>query len=339
VSPITSLARQRKLMLDYAAEHGMTEAARSLGVSRSWLYELKGRYERYGEVGLRPRPRPERRDPRRVSVAVEDAIVAYAITHPTHGPRRIADNLRLERFGGVRVAHGTVSNVLRRYGLERRSARLAAAELRGLEEGGPITERTLRELRARERRETLRLGSDTPGEELFLDTMYVGKLKGVGPVWQFAAVDGACSFAIAQALAGEKRQRQAIAFVVERVLPVYAEAEIELGQITTDRGPEFGRAFREALRARGIRHRRLPPRSPNLNGFVERLHGTILHEHYRVAFRLRYYASAADVDQDLQGFMRHYNFERPHRGRRLQGATPASRFYAHAPQLLTAKGW
>jgi hypothetical protein len=37
--------------------------------------------------------------------------------------------------------------------------------------------------------------------------------------------------------------------------------------------------------------------------------------------------------------MRHYNYERPHRGRRLQGATPASRFYAHAPELLSAKGW
>jgi transposase InsO family protein len=290
-------------------------------------------------VGLRPRPKPERRDPRRVSVATEDAILAYAITHPTHGPRRIADNLALERFGSVRVAHGTVSNVLRRHGLQRRSSRLAAAELRGLEEGGPITERTLRELRARERRETLHLGSDIPGEEVFCDTMFVGKLKGVGPIWQFAACDGACSFALAQALAGEKRQAQAIAFVVERVLPVYAEAGIELRKITTDRGPEFGRAFRDALRERGIRHRRLPPRSPNLNGFVERLHGTILHEHYRVAFRLRYYLSATDVDADLQGFMRHYNFERPHRGRRLQGATPASRFYAHAPELLIAKGW
>jgi hypothetical protein len=55
------------------------------------------------------------------------------------------------------------------------------------------------------------------------------------------------------------------------------------------------------------------------------------------AFRLRYYASAADVDQDLQGFIRHYNFERPHRGRRLQGATPASRFYAHVPSSSSRK--
>jgi transposase len=86
----------------------MTRAARAFGLSRSWLYELKRRYERYGEVGLRPRPKPERRDPRRISPALEDAIVSYAIAHPTHGPRRIADNLSLERFGGFRGAHGTV---------------------------------------------------------------------------------------------------------------------------------------------------------------------------------------------------------------------------------------
>jgi hypothetical protein len=229
--------------------------------------------------------------------------------------------------------------VLRRQGLSRRASRLAAAELRSFEEGGPITERTLRELRARERREAFQLGSEVAGEEVFVDTMDVGRLEGVGPVWQYAARDGACSFAVAQAVAGEKQQAQAIASVTGRLVPVYREAGIELRQITTDRGSEFGRAFRSALAELGIRHRRLPPRSPNLNGFVERLHGTILHEHYRIAFRLRFYLSGADVDDDLQGFLRHYNFERPHRGRRLGGATPATRFYAHAPELLTMKGW
>jgi transposase InsO family protein len=338
VSPPASLARQRKLMLDYASREGMTSASRLFGVSRSWLYELRWRYERYGEAGLRPRPKPARRDPRRLSPAVEDAIVSYAIHHPTHGPRRIGDNLALERFGAIRVSHGAVSKVLSRFGLARRSSRLAAAELRGLEEGGPITERALRELRAREARRDFRLGSDTVGEEVFLDLLYVGKLKGVGPVWQLTACDGACSFALATAFAGEKTQERTTAFIRERLLPVYQEAGIALRQLTTDNGPEFGRAFSQTAAELGIHHHRLPPRSPNLNAFVERLHGTILHEHYRVAFRLRYYESAADVDADLQGYLRHYNFERPHRGRRLQGATPASRFYTHHHKLLTLKG-
>ncbi|MDQ3894464.1 MAG: integrase core domain-containing protein, partial [Actinomycetota bacterium] len=208
-----------------------------------------------------------------------------------------------------------------------------------LEQGGPITERTLRELRgARATRALparLRRGrrGALPGHHVRRQA------QGRRPRLTVAAIDGACSFALAQTVAGEKRQEQAIAFLVERVLPVYAEAGIELAHVTSDRGVSSGAPSGRRLQQRGIRHRRLPPRSPNLNGFAEQLHRTILHEHYRVAFRLRYYASAADVDADLQGFMRHYNFGPPHRRRGPQGATPASRFYAHAPAFLTAKGW
>ena len=59
----------------------------------------------------------------------------------------------------------------------------------------------------------------------------------------------------------------------------------------------------------------------------------------RTAFRYRYYQSAADIDADLAAFLRHYNFERPHRGYRTAGRRPAELFYAHRPQLLKMKGW
>src|SRR6266540_2448819 len=106
-------------------------------------------------------------------------------------------------FGSWALSHGGIYNVLRRAGLHRRSARLAAAEALAATEGGPITERALREIRAREvtRRH---IGSDVPGEQVFLDTMCVGHLKGVGKVWQYSAVDGACSLGFATVLAGEK---------------------------------------------------------------------------------------------------------------------------------------
>ena len=75
--------------------------------------------------------------------------------------------------------------MLRRAGLGRRLARLAAAEALSAAEGGPLTERTLREIRAIERPQVMHIGSDVVGAELFADTMYVGKLKGVGTVWQY----------------------------------------------------------------------------------------------------------------------------------------------------------
>ncbi len=74
--------------------------------------------------------------------------------------------------GAWTVSHGADYNVLRDPGLNHRRARLAAAE------GGPITERALRDLRA-SRREHVHIGSDVVGAAVFMDTMYVGNLEGV----------------------------------------------------------------------------------------------------------------------------------------------------------------
>ena len=340
MAPGDSLARLRKTLMDRAqrGEATVIQLCREAGISRSRFYELRARYRQYGEAGLRPKPRPAERPTRRLPPPLVDAIVAYAVEHPTHGERTIADALARPRFGGWRVSHSGVRNVLHRAGLGRRLARLAAAETLSAAEGGPLTERTLREVRAIARAATVHIGSATPGEELFFDTFYVGHLKGVGKVWQYSAVDGGCSFGWARVRAGEKSAVAMAGFLEHDVVPGVAAAGRTLRRVTTDNGPEFGRAFGEACRRLGLEHHRIPPRSPNLNAFVERFQGTVLHLHYRVAFRYRYYTDAADIDADLAAWLRHYNFERPHRGYRTQGRTPASLFYAERPAILTEMG-
>ena len=52
-----------------------------------------------------------------------------------------------------------------------------------------------------------------PGDLVALDTFYVGKLKGIGPVWQLTAVDTATRYAIAALVAGDKSARDTAAFV------------------------------------------------------------------------------------------------------------------------------
>ena len=340
MAPATSLARLRKQVLDLvmSGRLAVTEACRSLGISRSRYYELRKRYLAYGEAGLLPKPRPATRPDRRLSVPLVDQIIAYAINHPTVGPRTIAAALALPRFGAWSVSHGGVSNVLSRAGLSRMSARLAAAEALSAAEGGPITERALRDLRAREVAHR-HIGSDVLGEQVFLDTMFVGRLKGVGKIWQYSAVDGACSFGFAQVRRGEKSARAAAEFLERHVAPAYAEAGITLREVVVDGGPEFQGEFRRRCAQLGIGRHQLPPRSPDLNAFVERFQGTVLHLHYRTAFRYRFYTSAADIDADLQAWLRFYNFERPHRGYRTRGRRPAEIFYADRPALLVAKGW
>jgi transposase InsO family protein len=340
MAPADSLARLRKSLMDRAerGEAPVTVLCREAGISRSRFYELRARYRRYGEAGLRPKPRPAERPDRQLPEPLVDAIVAYAVEHPTHGQRTIADALARPRFGGWKVSHGGVANVLRRAGLGRRLARLAAAESLAASEGGPLTERVLREVRAIERARMVHIGSDVPGEELFLDTFYVGHLKGVGKVWQLSAVDGASSFGIARVVVGEKGAAVMARFLAEDVLPTCARAGLRLVTATTDNGPEFGRAFGEACRAADVRHHRIPPRSPNLNAFVERFQGTVLHLHYRVAFRYRWYTRVETIDADLQAWLRFYDFERPHRGYRTKGRTPASIFFRGRPEIIQQMG-
>ena len=250
MAPADSLARLRKALLDRAQrrEAPVTELCREAGISRSRFYELRARYRQYGEVGLRPKPRLAERPDQQLSEPLVDAIVAYAVEHPTHGQRTIALVLATERFGAWRVSHGGVANVLRRAGLGRRLARLAAAESLAASEGGPLTERVLRQVRAIERARTVHIGSAVPAEELFLDTFYVGNLKGVGKVWQLSAVDGASSFAIARVIAGDKSAAVMARFLLDDVLPACRRAGLRLVTATTDNGPEFSRVFGDACR-------------------------------------------------------------------------------------------
>jgi hypothetical protein len=67
--------------------------------------------------------------------------------------------------------------------------------------------------------------------------------------------------------------------------------------------------FVAACREVGISRRRTRPRHAWTNGFVERLQGTILTELWRVAFRRTYYRSIAQLEQDLQAYLRFYNWD------------------------------
>ena len=100
---------------------------------------------------------------------------------------------------GLRVAPVTIWRLLRRHVLGTRAQRLAVVECHTVATVGLVTERTAR-LRRRRRRHA---DAQRPGDLLSLDTFCVGKLKGVGKVWQITACDCATSYAWAQLVPGE----------------------------------------------------------------------------------------------------------------------------------------
>ncbi len=307
-----------------AQEIGNVSAAcRESGVSRSLYYQLRGRFVRYGPDGLHPtrrRGRPGR--PAQLDATVERQILALALSWPTWGPRQLSDQLALR---GTRVAESTVYRALRRLGLGTRKDRLGLLEAHSAQHAGLLTKRTRKQLeKARPTASRRHVEAKEPGELACLDCFYIGKLKGVGPVWQITACDAASSFALAQVFVGAPRARVAAEFLRERIVPFFRKAGYPVKRVLTDRGSEFKGVFDEACRELGIRHTRTKPRHAFTNGFVERLQQTILHEHWRIEFRRRYFTRLRQLEASLQSYLRFYNHQRTHHGYRTRGRTPAS---------------
>ena len=82
-----------------------------------------------------------------------------------------------------------------------------------------------------------------------------------------------------------------------------------LRALQVDGGSEFAAVFEALCQQRGIRLFVLPPRSPKLNGRVERANRTHTEEFYEVtpcSF------SIAELNRELQAWERTYNTLRPH---------------------------
>ncbi len=318
-----SVLRHRLAIIQRAQQLGtVSRACREAGISRTLFYRWKRRLLRYGPDGLRPRPSRPTRWPRQATPALEHAVVAYALVCPTHGPARIALQLRRPQWGARQVSPSGVYSILCRYGLRTRWERLLKIEAQAATAQGLLTERTRRPVPERH------VEAQRPGDLVCLDAFYIGKLKGVGKLWQLTACDAATSYGVAT-IVPRVTHGAATAFLTQALRPVYHHAGHPLRAVLTDGGPEWKASFAHTCQTLGVEHRRTRPRHAWTNGFVERLQGTILAELWRVAFRRTYYTHRNQVERDLQSYLRFYNTERPHQGYRLKGRTPASVFYAH----------
>ena len=138
----------------------------------------------------------------------------------------------------------------------------------------------------------------------------MGKLKGVGKVWQITGCDAASSFAWARLIIGEVTAAAVLGFLREVVRPSYRQAGWRLRRVLTDNGKEFKGAFAAGCERLGMRVTRTKPRHAWTNGFVERLQKTILHEHWRIAFRRQYFTGRRSLQGALDRFLQFYNQER-----------------------------
>ena len=144
---------------------------------------------------------------------------------------------------------------------------------------------------------------DQPGDLVQVDTLDVRPVPGV-VLKHFTARDIVSRWDVLEA--HTRATATASAGFLDRLV---ARMPFPVRAIQVDGGSEFQAAFEEAWNARGIRLFILPPRSPKLNGCVERAQRTQTEEFYEVApFSLEF----AALNRELLAWERVYNTVRPH---------------------------
>jgi transposase InsO family protein len=120
---------------------------------------------------------------------------------------------------------------------------------------------------------------------------------------QYTAIDDATRV---RALKVYPRHTQANA--IDFVDHVIDKFSFRIQEIRTDNGHEFQAKFHWHVEDKNIRHAYIKPRTPQLNGKVERSHRSDQQEFYQ----LLTYKDDVDLEAKLDEWERFYNFARPH---------------------------
>jgi transposase InsO family protein len=291
----------RRLLAGRVLEQGwaLTAAAEAAGVSVRCARKWVSRYRLEGEAGLfdrssAPRQVANRTPPDRIAV-----IVALRQLRMTAA--EIAETLAMPL--------STVSAVLTRRGLGRLGRiGLEPAVRYERSRPGELVHIDVKKLGRIEGGAGKRVGGRTSGRYRPRRTDGSGSRRGTTG-WEYVhvAVDDHSRLAYAEVLPDEKAT-SAIGFL-QRARTFFARHGIHVERVLTDNGPAYLSTIHAlACRSLGIRHLRTRPRRPQTNGKAERFIRTLLNGWAYGAI----YRSSHDRTAALDGWLWHYNHQRPH---------------------------
>ena len=291
---ISKEASKRLKWFDYYGRcgHNARLTCRYFGISPQTFYRWKRRFDPRHLQSLEDRPhRPRRVRQPTYSVELVEAVVRLREEYPRWGKDKL---VVLLQEAGYQVSASMVGRILR------------YAKGRGILRE-PIPNHVSARKRLRKRPYATRKPKDylvrQVGDIVQLDTLDLRPLPGV-LLKHFTAHDVVSKWNVISV------HRQASAATATHFLDILgARMPFPVRALQVDGGSEFESIFEEECHRRGIKLFVLPPRSPKLNGGVERAHRTHTEEFYEVtdsSFDL------AELRQELLEWETTYNTVRPH---------------------------
>jgi transposase InsO family protein len=307
---LSAEAKFRLLCVEHAHRTTIAAASVAFGVPRSTLYRWRKRYDPDDLTTLEPRSRrPQRTRKCQWTAAQEQAVLTLRQQYPRYGKLKLQHLLRAQGTDLSASMIGRILGSLRRRNLLREPHGVRVRQQRAAR---PYARRVPKDQRQ----------PTTPGQLIQLDTMHLRPEPGIERR-QFTAIDVVSRCAVVSTRS-RATSGTATAFLEELV----ARMPFPVQAIQVDGGSEFMAEFETACQTKGIALYVLPPRSPKLNGRVERLNGTARREFWEC------YDGDLDLptlQQALRQWEDEYNTSRPHQA--LGYATPHAHLAAQGSHM------
>jgi putative transposase len=293
-----ALSRPGQLRLQWMShylQHGRNAAftCRHFGISRQSFYRWWRRYDPHNLATLEDRShRPQRRRQPTWTVAQVEAVRTLRREYPRWGKDKLVVLLRRK---GLRLSTSRVGRIL--CDLKRRG--------RLVEAPAAAVSRRRRKMRGRPwaRRKPRFWPIRKPGDLVQLDTKELRPARGV-VLKHFSARDMVSRWDVLEV--HERATSLAAAHFLNTLVD---RMPFPIAALQVDGGSEFAAEFELACQQRGLPLFVLPPRSPKLNGQVERSHRTHHEEFYQVIPK---HWDIASLNPQLRRWEHIYNSVRPH---------------------------
>jgi transposase InsO family protein len=301
---LSRAARQRLKWLDYYRECGNNArlTCRHFDISPQTFYRWRRRYDPRDLRTLESRSRrPRRLRQPSWNPAQEQMVLELRRRYPRWGKDKLAVLLRRQ---GRLLSVSMVGRILTRL---KQRGRLIEPQR------APISVRKPHPPRPYAIRKPRDYVVRHPGDLVQIDTLDVRPLPGM-VFKHFTARDLVSRWDVIEV------HRQATATTAAGFLDtVCARMPFALRAVQVDGGSEFRASFEDACQRRGLRLFVLPPRSPKLNGNVERAQRTHTEEFYEIRPFSAW--TVAALNREARAWERVYNTIRPHQA--LAYKTPA----------------
>jgi len=280
--------------MDYYEVHGYNAAltCRHFGISRQSFYRWRRRYDRWWLGSLEEGSHR----PRRLRQPTWSRELALAVLHlreqyPRWGKDKLVVLLRGRGWGVSTSMVGRILTHLKARGVLREPPRSGISTRKRLWRR-PYAVRKPKDYPIR-----------APGDLVQVDTLDVRPLPGV-ILKHFTARDVVSRWDVV-----EVHTRATATTAAGFLNTLQARMPFPIKAIQVDGGSEFQAGFEQACQERGMQLFVLPPRSPKLNGSVERAQRTHTEEFYEV---VEFSLEVATLNRELRAWERTYNTIRPH---------------------------